>query len=40
MDRAEIIRALTALGDVLEGKGVQGEMYVVGGAACLQSPKR
>ena len=33
MDRAEIIRALTALGDVLQGKGVQGEMYVVGGAA-------
>lgn len=33
MDRSEIIAALTALGEMLERRGVQGEMYVVGGAA-------
>ena len=33
MDRDEIIAALTALGEALERRGVQGEMYVVGGAA-------
>lgn len=33
MDRGEIITALTALGRALERRGVQGEMYLVGGAA-------
>lgn len=33
MDRTEIIAALTALGEALERRGVQGELYVVGGAA-------
>lgn len=33
MDRAEIVSALTALGAVLDVRGLQGEMYVVGGAA-------
>jgi len=33
MDRSEIVAALTALGDALQRRGVQGEMYVVGGAA-------
>ena len=33
MDRAEILRALTALGRRLVGRGVVGELYVVGGAA-------
>ncbi|MBA2504740.1 MAG: hypothetical protein H0V29_02210 [Thermoleophilaceae bacterium] len=33
MDRAEIVAALTALGESLERRGVTGEMYVVGGAA-------
>ena len=33
MDRAEIIAALTALGEALERRGLHGEMYVVGGAA-------
>ena len=33
MDRGEIIRALTALGEVLAERGVRGEMYLVGGAA-------
>lgn len=33
MDRAEIVAALTALGEELHRRGVQGEMYVVGGAA-------
>lgn len=33
MDRAEILEALTALGGVLAGSGIQGEMYVVGGSA-------
>ena len=33
MDRDEILRALTALGCHLAAEGVQGEMYVVGGAA-------
>ena len=33
MDRSEITAALTALGEVLDSRGVQGEMYVVGGAA-------
>lgn len=33
MDRAQIIAALTALGEALERRGVKGEMCVVGGAA-------
>ncbi|MDP2709995.1 MAG: DUF6036 family nucleotidyltransferase [Solirubrobacteraceae bacterium] len=33
MDRDQIIAALTDLGGVLAGRGVEGEMYVVGGAA-------
>jgi hypothetical protein len=33
MDRAEIVAALTALGNALERRGVEGELYVVGGAA-------
>jgi len=33
MDRDEILRALRALGERLEAKGIVGEMYVVGGAA-------
>jgi hypothetical protein len=33
MNRAEIVAALTALGAVLDSRGVRGEMYVVGGAA-------
>lgn len=33
MDRDEIVAALTSLGEVLDRRGVQGEMYVVGGAA-------
>lgn len=33
MDRAEIVAALTALGDALDRRGVEGELYVVGGAA-------
>jgi uncharacterized nucleotidyltransferase DUF6036 len=33
MDRSEIVAALTALGEALHRRGVQGEMYVVGGAA-------
>jgi hypothetical protein len=33
MNRAEIVAALTALGAVLDSRGLRGEMYVVGGAA-------
>ncbi|MGI9033331.1 MAG: hypothetical protein DLM65_11250 [Candidatus Aeolococcus gillhamiae] len=33
MDRQQIIAALTALGRRLHAEGLQGEMYVVGGAA-------
>lgn len=33
MDRGEIVAALTALAESLDARGVQGEMYVVGGAA-------
>jgi hypothetical protein len=33
VDRTEIVTALTALGEALERRGMQGEMYVVGGAA-------
>lgn len=33
MDRTEIVEALTALANELQGRGVSGEMYVVGGAA-------
>lgn len=33
MDRAEIVTALTAVGRRLDGKGLVGDMYVVGGAA-------
>ena len=33
MDRAEIVAALTALGEALRRRGIEGEMYVVGGAA-------
>lgn len=33
MDREEIVDALTALANELEGRGVSAEMYVVGGAA-------
>jgi hypothetical protein len=33
VDRSEIVAALTALGAVLDRRGVRGEMYIVGGAA-------
>ncbi len=33
MDRAEVVRALTALGRRLADRDVVGELYVVGGAA-------
>jgi hypothetical protein len=33
MDREEIVSLLTALGAMLSDRGVDGEMYVVGGAA-------
>lgn len=33
MDRTEIVTALTVLGEELSARGVQGELYVVGGAA-------
>lgn len=33
MDRAEIVAALTALGEGLNRRGVEGELYLVGGAA-------
>lgn len=33
MDRQDIIAALHALADALRDRGIQGEMYVVGGAA-------
>lgn len=33
MDRDEIVAALTALAEVLQRRGVQGELYLVGGAA-------
>lgn len=33
MDRAEIVAALTALGERLHARSIEGEMYVVGGAA-------
>lgn len=33
MDRGEIVEALTALANELEGRGVSAEMYVVVGAA-------
>ena len=33
MDRSEIVEALTELAAELDARGVQGEMYVVGGAA-------
>lgn len=33
MDRDEIVEALTALAAELHGRGISGEMYVVGGAA-------
>lgn len=33
MNRSEIVAALTELGELLHHRGVQGEMYVVGGAA-------
>lgn len=33
MDGAEIVVALTSLGEALDRRGVEGEMYVVGGAA-------
>ena len=33
MDREGIIEALTALGALLDERGIQGEMYLVGGAA-------
>lgn len=33
MDRKEIVAALTALGEVLARRGLDGELYVVGGAA-------
>jgi len=33
VDRAEILGALTALGRRLAGRGIVGELYVVGGAA-------
>lgn len=33
MTRDEIVEALTAVGRVLDRRGIQGELYVVGGAA-------
>lgn len=33
MNREEIVAALTALGRVLQGRGIEGELYAVGGAA-------
>ena len=33
MEREEILRLLTLLGERLHGLGLQGEMYIVGGAA-------
>lgn len=33
MDRAEIVKVLTALAEELQGRGISAEMYVVGGAA-------
>jgi hypothetical protein len=33
MDREEIVALLTALGETLHHRGIEGEMYVVGGAA-------
>ena len=33
MDREDIIEALAALGALLDERGIQGEMYLVGGAA-------
>jgi Nucleotidyltransferase of unknown function (DUF6036) len=33
MEREEIVAALTALGRALDRRGIEGEMYVVGGAA-------
>lgn len=33
MDRDDIVRALTLLGRRLDERGLQGEMYIVGGAA-------
>ena len=33
MDRDEIVAALTALGEALDRRDIQGEMYLVGGAA-------
>lgn len=33
MDRSEIVTALEALGARLAGEGIEGELYVVGGAA-------
>ena len=33
MNRDEIVAALTALGEALDRRGVEGEMYVVDGAA-------
>src|SRR3954447_12519730 len=33
MDREEIVALMTALGETLSERGVDGEMYVVGGAA-------
>lgn len=33
MDRSEIVRCLTALAERLAGRGIRGDLYVVGGAA-------
>jgi len=33
MTRAEIVAALTAVGEVLHARGIEGELYMVGGAA-------
>jgi len=33
LNREQIVRALTRLAAVLESRGVQGELYLVGGAA-------
>jgi len=33
VNRDEIVAALTALGEALDRRGVEGEMYVVDGAA-------
>lgn len=40
MDRDDIIAALTAIGERLDDQGLQGDMYVVGGAAIAFAARR